>query len=298
MMWPFSNKAFGVFMVLRIVQRQWRESVRKESGASSFRALVLAILLTLLFGQTVSWATGLFLGDPNTKRAAPNTSPFVFEALTLPAMQPEAPQPSFQRLMAAVHRLQTKSYVPYVFGGNAIGTPQICQACSECIMARRLPANSSSARSVSCGACRSCGIDCSNFVNRVFDDADMGYRFADTSTLRGVEDMNLEARFGFVNIGNHIEDARPGDVLLQTNHVILLLAVDPVHRTVDYIHASRGSRRTPVGGIERVRGADMFKTSRHVEKILRHRELIQPEDHVMPLSQMLLKELRSLMWRV
>lgn len=284
-------------MVLRIVKRQWRESVRKESGASSFRALVLAILLTLLFGQTLSWATSLFLADPNTKLRPPSTSPFVVETLDLPEMQPEAPAPAFQRLMASVDQLQTKSYVPYVFGGNAIGSPSACQACSECIMARKLPATSSSARSVHCGACRSCGIDCSNFVNRVFDNADMGYQFADTSTLRGVEDMNLESRFGFINVGNHMEEARAGDVLLQPNHVILLLAVDSVHHTIDYIHASRGTRRTPLGGIERVRGADMFKTARHVEKILRHRELIQPEDHAIPLSQALLKELRSLVWR-
>ena len=285
-------------MILRIIKRQWRESVRKESGASSFRALVLAILLTLLFGQAMSWTASLFVSDPNVSLRAPSTTPFAFESLRLPVLRPETPAPAFQRLMASVNRLQTKSYVPYVFGGNAIGSPSVCQACSECIMARKLPANSSSARSVHCGACRSCGIDCSNFVNRVFDDADMGYRFADTSTLRGVEDMNLEARFGFVNVGNHIEDARAGDVLLQSNHVIILLAVDPVHHTIDYIHSSRGTRRSPVGGIERVRGADMFKSARHIEKILRHRELIQPEDHVIPLSQALLKELRNLVWRV
>lgn len=294
-----NNKASGVCMVLgmRIVKRQWRESIRNESGTSSFRALVLSILLTLLFGQTMSWATGLLMVDPNTNLAPPNTSPFVYEPLSLPVMLPETPAPAFQRLMAAVSRLQTKSFVPYVFGGNAIGSPRVCQACSECVMARKLPANSSSARTLHCEACRRCGLDCSNFVNRVFDDADMGYRFADTSTLRGLEDMNLEARLGFVNMGNHIEDARAGDVLLQKNHVILLLAIDHVHHTVDYIHASRGSRRTPVGGIERVRAADMFKVTRHVEKILRHRELIQPEDHVIPLSQTLLKELQTLVWR-
>lgn len=286
-------------MVLRIIQRQWRESIRSESGASSFRALLIAILLTLLLGQTISWAGGLFLTDPNIGRPPPTTTPFVTEAITLKPIGPASPAPALERLMAVANYLQTKSYVPYVFGGNSIGSVGVCQACSECVMAKRLPANSSSARSANCGACRSCGIDCSNFVNRVFDEAQMGYRFADTSTLLGTVDSNLESRFGFVNVGNHLDDARPGDVLLQSNHVMLVLSVDQVQHTIDYIHASRGSRRTPVGGIERVRSANMFKIGRSLEKILRHRELIQPEDHAIPLSQALLKELRGLViWQV
>lgn len=286
-------------MIVRIIKRNWREEIRRESGASTFRALLIAILLTMLFGQTFLWARGMIVPDPNRLLQEPTTSPFVFESVGLPKIRPETPAPPFDRLLAVVNYLQTKSYVPYVYGGKSIGPANICRACSECIMAKRLPANSSPARSAHCGACRSCGIDCSNFVNRVFDEADMGYRFADTKTLLGVPDASIENSLGFVNVGNRLEDAKPGDVLLQSNHVMLLLAIDPVNHTFDYIHASRGSRRTPVGGIERVRSADMFKIGRHLEKILRHRELIETEDHAIPLSQALLKEIQNLShWRV
>lgn len=287
-------KVLECFVYLRVIQRQWRESSRSEAGASSLRAIFLSILLTVLLGQTFAWGSGLLLVDSTERFNPPSTSPFVIEATALRPLGPESPAPAMERLMAVVSYMQTKSYVPYVFGGNTIGSAKTCRACSECIKTHRLPANSTLARLDQCPACRSCGVDCSNFVNLVFDEADMGYQFADTRTLRGVKDISLESQFGFVNVGSDLSVARPGDVLLQSNHVMLLLAVDTVNHTIDYIHSSRGSRRTPVGGIERVRSADMFKIGRHVEKILRHRELIQPEDPVVPLSQSLLKDLRSL----
>lgn len=288
------NKGLECFVYLRVIQRQLRESTRSEVGASSLRAIFLSILLTVLLGQTFAWGSGLLSFDSTERFNPPTTSPFVLEKTELKPLGPDSPAPALERLMSVVGRMQTKSYVPYVFGGNAIGSAKTCQACTECIKTNHLAANSTPGRLTQCAACRSCGVDCSNFVNLVFEEADMGYRFADTRTLRGVKDNSLESQFGFVNVGNDLSAARPGDVLLQSNHVMLLLSVDAANHTIDFIHSSRGSRRTPAGGIERVRAADMFKVGRHVEKILRHRELIQPDDPIVPLSQSLLKDLRSL----
>ena len=59
----------------------------------------------------------------------------------------------------------------------------------------------------------------------------------------------------------------------------MVVDIDLTLGTIDYIHASRGSKRTLVGGIELKRGAKISVFQRKVMRIMRHRELVLPGDN-------------------
>jgi hypothetical protein len=143
----------------------------------------------------------------------------------------------------------------------------------------KLPAESSLARFNRCGDCRKCGVDCSNFVNLLFAEAGLRFKFATTRTLNSLGQDFLKDQLGFVNVGQDLEVARPGDLVIEKGHVVMVIAVDTKLRTIDYIHSSRGSRgRKPIGGIELRRGKSLDALQKKTLRILRHVELITPDE--------------------
>ena len=248
-----------------------------ESKSPFLRACLTIIALALLVGQTYSWAAGIIGWESKPTPVYPSNSPFIEMSVHLPKVGPEAPKPVFDRLMLAVEQMQSKSFVPYVYGGQRVGEPKACLACAACVKAKHLPANSTDGRLSQCSACRRCGVDCSNFVNQIYERAGVNYPFADTSALRRASDEHLTLKYGFLDMGRDLHDARPGDLILQKDHVVLLLSVNEYLGSVDYIHASRGSKLTPAGGIELRRGFDYFRFQRQVVRILRHRDLVAPD---------------------
>jgi len=240
-------------------------------------AMVLVALMATL-DLSVAGAGGLFSGTNAFKDMVPSTSPFTSLDVGFSVIGPAKQSPAIVRLMAAAQKLATRTSVPYVFGGHQIGKAKYCQDCTECIRKNHLPANSTMMRFNTCPACRSCGIDCSSFVNRLFAEAGMRYRFADTRTLNHMKDGFLQEQYGFINMGDDLAVARPGDLILEKGHVVMVIDIDMTLGTIDYIHASRGSKRTIVGGIELRRGVSLTRMQKDVVRILRHRELVVPED--------------------
>jgi cell wall-associated NlpC family hydrolase len=252
--------------------------IRSQRGFSGIRIAMVLVALMATIELSVAGAGGLFSGTNAFKDIAPTTSPFTDLHVGFASIGPAKQRPAIERLMAAAEKLATRTNVPYVFGGHQIGKAKSCQDCTECIRKNHLAANSTMMRYNSCSACRSCGIDCSSFVNRLFAEAGMKYRFADTRTLNHMKDGFLQEQFGFINMGDDLSVARPGDLLLEKGHVVMVLDIDMTLGTIDYIHASRGSKRTRVGGIELRRGASLARMQKDVVRILRHRELVVPED--------------------
>ena len=239
--------------------------------------MVLVALMALL--EVAASAGNRFLSrvEPGLE-IYPSTSPFKSMHVSLKMIGPQPERPAIVRLMDAAHRLASRTNVPYVFGGRQLGSPNQCQQCSECIREHKLAANSTLIRYNRCSACRNCGIDCSNFVNRLFAEAGLRYQFADTRTLNRMKEDTIQEAYGFVNLGRDLSQVRPGDLILEKSHIVLVVDVDHALGTIDYIHASRGSKRTPVGGIELRRGSKLEKLGPQVVKILRHQELLVPED--------------------
>ena len=250
-----------------------------EAGYSTLRSVLFVCFVSfMLVAQSWVLAAGHINGDKTEQFGYPTTSPFVDMSVGLAKMGPEPSRGIYERLMVAVRQMQSKSFVPYVFGGQHVGEPRVCVACSACVNAKHLPADSTLARLTQCPACQSCGVDCSNFVNQIYERAGIKYPFGDTSSLLRASDAHLTLKYGFLDMGREVRDAKPGDLVLFRDHVVMLLSMNEYEKTVDYIHASRGSKRTPAGGIELRRGFDLNRFQRQVVRILRHRDLVAPDD--------------------
>lgn len=268
-----------------IVSRTW----------SPRRVSALVFTMCALVEIVALGSNGIFKEDEFLRGVSPTVdAPFSKMQVGFASLGPKPARAPIDRLLETADRFVNKTAIPYVFGGSQIGSSKVCQECSTCIRARRLPANSSSDRFNQCSACRSCGLDCSNFVKHLFTEAGLPVKFATTTTLNRASDLVLEEQFRFINVGNDLSDARPGDLVLKKGHVIMLIDIHVALGTVDFIHASRGSKRTPVGGIELRRGFSLRKIQRETVRILRHRDLLQPSDFEINLTSVkrLLSSLR------
>ena len=243
------------------------------------KGVAIIMLAWGVVGLAAAGAGRIFDGQPSYDHIFPTNTPFVLSSLSLPAIGAKSPRPPIERLLAAAERLSRETSVPYVYGGSRIGSLKQCQACTDCARRLHLPADASLGRYNKCAECRRCGIDCSNFVNTLFAEAGLKFRFADTRTLNATGHDFLREQFGFINIGHNLEDAQAGDLVVERGHVMMVIAVDPKLGTIDYIHSSRGSRgRKPIGGIELRRGKPLNEVQKRTLRILRHRELVLPDD--------------------
>jgi NlpC/P60 family len=239
---------------------------------------MLLIAVMGLFQMGTSAASGFLSGRKTGIEIFPSTSPFVSMKVGFGMIGPVPPLRAIDRLMDAATRLSLRTNVPYVYGGHDMASGKPCQECTACVQKNHLSANSTLVRYQKCSACRRCGIDCSGFVNKLFSDAGLKYIFANTRTLNGAKNGYLQAQYGFNNIGRDLMAARPGDLLLEKSHIVMVLEVNHIRGTIDYIHASRGSTRTNAGGIEIRRGAAIDSLQLSIVRILRHVELISPSD--------------------
>lgn len=239
-------------------------------------AMVLIAMLAVL--EMAASAANRFVFRSNDPVIYPTTSPFISMNVGFERIGPKPLPPAIDRLMEAAARLSHRTNVPYVFGGRNISSGKSCSQCADCIKKNNLAANSTLSRLNKCAACRRCGIDCSGFANRVFSEAGIKYGFADTSSLNVARDGFLQKQYGFNNVGRDLMLAQRGDLLLGKGHIVLVIDVNKALGTIDFIHASRGSKRTSTGGIEVRRGVAIDQVQRSVIRILRHLDLSSPED--------------------
>jgi len=161
--------------------------------------------------------------------------------------------------------------VPYVWGGNKIGSAEDCDKCSQCII--KYKKRGPSKRHLNCSACQRCGMDCSHFVHKVFKDVGMGFPYASTRTFLRVSSKRPDAIPGLRFISNDLKDAMPGDLLVQKKHVVILINKKS-DTTGDIVHMSRTVRSGRIGGIALKRDANLTRFFGGVKKIFRHEKLI------------------------
>jgi hypothetical protein len=163
--------------------------------------------------------------------------------------------------------------VPYVWGGNKIGSPEDCDACSQCIAkyAKRGPTK----RHLKCVACQRCGMDCSHFVHKVFKDAGLKFPYASTRSFLKVSSKRPDSIPGLRFVSSSLKDAQPGDLLVQKKHVVILINKKS-DNVGDIIHMSRTVRNGRIGGIELKRDANLTRFFGGVKRIFRHEKIINP----------------------
>jgi hypothetical protein len=181
------------------------------------------------------------------------------------------------RLLRLAEQLSERLDVPYVWGGATIGTPAACSECRRCITTRRVGVPG---RVKLCPACKSCGVDCSHFAQRLLASSGLAFPYAATGKLVATGREKLAASFGLVDLGRDLASARPGDLLLYRRHVVVLLS-PPVNGRGDIIHSTRGRRPGDPGGIQLRRGLDLRRFRGPLLKILRHRDLVAPASELL-----------------
>ncbi len=185
-----------------------------------------------------------------------------------------------QRLMDVAARMGEATYIPYVWGGRAIGNADTCNACRSCIASKpKLPI---ARRRAACEPCRSCGIDCSHFVNKIYNEAGLSFPYAATAALRRLPQAKLKEKYSLVDIGPQLTKAQPGDLLLMRRHIVMLLKMRTGKRG-DILHVSRSVKkggRSKIGGVEVREDVDLTRFHGKIVKILRHRDLDAPARYV------------------
>lgn len=250
----------------------------------AFKPKNSSVQILLNHGRTTKWAvlivSVLLLGvvvsvvfqPQTTNPSPPSTSPFRPMTIMLPDVGPEVLPPAEERLLAAADYFIGLTYVPYALGGKTIGSPKTCEACAACVKSKKLRPDSPQ-RLTKCSACKSCGIDCSNLVDRIFAKAGLTYRFAPTKVLNSTPSDVLESKYGLLSIDPDLDQVKPGDLAVEDNHVMLVLSVDRASDTLDILHAGRGDIRTNVGGVRRLKNLPHKKFKRQVVRVLRHVDL-------------------------
>ena len=116
----------------------------------------------------------LLLARPPTAAAFASMPPLaVYELGPLPGAAPHrtplAMESARDRLLRVANDYASKTFVPYVWGGNALGEPDDCDACRACVAKKtKLKVER---RAGACSACRKCGIDCSHFISKIYNAA-------------------------------------------------------------------------------------------------------------------------------
>lgn len=239
---------------------------------SDIRGLVMVAIALL------AYAPSLMAMAPVGPMSLPHQNRDTFDPfpLTLPAALhsgEEAAQPAAatapslrDSLLQVADKYAGETYIPYVWGGDAVGSKRACEQCRACIgirhhlMVSKQPA--------SCQACKQCGLDCSHFVQRIFREAGLSFPYLPTMQLKHLTPAKLRLN-NLVDVGRDLHLAKPGDLLLHKNHIVMLLDKTGA-RSGDFIHVSRLIKRGKVGGVEVVRDTDLEKYRGKVLRILRH----------------------------
>ncbi|NDE14779.1 hypothetical protein EBZ80_07610 [bacterium] len=146
-------------------------------------------------------------------------------------------------LLDAVTALSRRDEIAYVWGGRTTSSPVVCAACQRCVEQRHVPPER---RVQQCPACAQCGVDCSGFVSRVMRAAGIG---AKRITSRSLIRSSVRGDALFRPVGRSLDKARPGDLIVLPDHVVIFLNRHP-DKKLDYVHASRFIPGRPAGGIE------------------------------------------------
>ena len=245
-----------------------------------FRHGVLTALLLVIGSTAFNGATALFASAPTLDSHFRN-EPFQFDPSdevdeALPSQGHQAPVSQVMRLQEKLIFISeyygSMDYVPYIWGGGNIGKKDACQACRKCVQQKGVSLKN---RLTRCSACQSCGIDCSHFVNMVYNQVGLDFPYASTAELRRLRPEDIAAQYNLLDMGKDIRVVQPGDLLVYRNHVVMAIAPRANGRG-DFIHATRfGGGLKQIGGIRLERDRKLLSFRGKLMRILRHRKFFE-----------------------
>lgn len=174
---------------------------------------------------------------------------------------------AIERVLTEAEKLHSQDWVPYVWGGQKIGSEAECVKCHECVARKKVRPERMLQK---CSACKHCGIDCSHFVAQVFRNAEMPIKYGTTREWKKLGPAELLERYQLRDMGSDINDARPADILLYDGHVVMLIELTG-NRRGTIIHATRRGKFG--GGIRIDDDVDLQRFHGKLRKILRHQDL-------------------------
>lgn len=160
--------------------------------------------------------------------------------------------------------------ISYVYGGNKLGDPKICQQCNACLDRHQ---SGPKERLRDCPICNDCSLDCSHYTFEVFKQAGLDATYLTTALMNDLPAPDLAKKYHLLDIGPSVDRAMPGDLLVYDGHVVLLEKKGKDGRG-DVIHVTSGrDLRGPGNGIQRERQALLASFRGPVLRVLRHLDL-------------------------
>ena len=160
--------------------------------------------------------------------------------------------------------------VSYVYGGSKIGDSATCDDCNSCLEKKR---PSPKLRFKECPACHHCSLDCSHFVQLVFERAGLGFPYLTSTQMLELMPETLAKKYKLRALEFHPDDIVVGDLLVYRGHVVI---VERTHESgvADIIHATGGKDiKEPGQGIQRERFVRVANFRGPLLRVLRHEKL-------------------------
>lgn len=183
-----------------------------------------------------------------------------------------APLPKREQVLEQARGLLDHWSISYVMGGNKLGDIRECEACNQCLGAKKPTADF---RLRACPTCGSCSLDCSHFVYEVFKLAGLQASYLTTATMNELGAEALLKNYALVDVGNRSQRALPGDLLVYDGHVVML-EKKHANGLGDVIHVTSGKDlRGPGLGIQRERQVVIDRFRGPLLRVLRHVDLMR-----------------------
>lgn len=188
--------------------------------------------------------------------------------------EPGAISPQQSRVLEAANALLASAEVSYVYGGGKLGNANACAECNRCLKEK---APVPTQRLIQCPACDGCSLDCSHFVELVYDLAGLKTEYLTTKDMQDLSSVQLLKRARLVPVEVGIKGAEPGDLLVYSSHVVILEALRERGRG-DVIHVTSGKDlKGPGQGIQRERMVELGHFRGPIRRVLRHSKAHGPK---------------------
>lgn len=180
--------------------------------------------------------------------------------------------PKRQLVLDQARGLLDSQSISYVMGGNKLGDIRECEACNQCLGAKK---PSKDRRLAACPTCGSCSLDCSHFTYEVFKLSGLAATYLTTALMNELGADALLKNYALVDVGNRSQRALPGDLLVYDGHVVML-EKKHMNGLGDVIHVTSGKDlRGPGLGIQRERQVVIDRFRGPLLRVLRHVDLVR-----------------------
>jgi hypothetical protein len=160
--------------------------------------------------------------------------------------------------------------VSYVYGGSKVGDAGTCDDCNSCLEKKR---PSPKLRFKECPSCHHCSLDCSHFVQLVFERAGLGFPYLTSLQMLELSSESLSKKYNLRAVEFLPDGLVVGDLLIYRGHVVI---VERLHEAgvADIIHATGGKDiKEPGQGIQRERFIRVANFRGPLLRVLRHDKL-------------------------